>query len=263
MYYGKNSYKNDIPVIKKAKENDREAFTWLFDKYFNIVLLHLYGRFNKVRREILQDIAIETIEYWFLNIKKLKLDEMGLGSFLCNIADQSVFKILRHKSRPVPFSDIEDNGDEDTKFIDYLIYKKEFSGYENDLAKTTFVLKKKADQFIGELTSIQYNVLTEYLNGSSIKRTAVVAGIKENNVKDTLYKAFKRLRYLIFEEKNSYFNQCKKKYNKSKGKVEFKNPEILKMFYEDNLNCRTISEVLGLDYYIVRNRLKRDRKRFN
>ena len=70
MFYGKESYKKDIPFLEKAKATgDALSFTYLFDKYYNIVLYHLQINFREVRVEVLEDAAIETIEDWFLLLR--------------------------------------------------------------------------------------------------------------------------------------------------------------------------------------------------
>ena len=250
----------DTPYLESVKKNgDRESFTWLFEKYFNIVLLHLYKRFRNVRREILQDAAIEQIEFWFFNIKSVEWKIDMTGYILCQMAAGKVFKIMRPKFKVIPFSDtnIVDDEDLEDKFIDKLVYHS-LSGldYDKDIAKMHFRLKKTVDKHIEFLSERDYNVITSFLDGDSVKTFHNKVG-KQVNRSDAIKLAFKHLKEAVYDSRNSIFDQQRKQYFKTK--VKFSHPDVMKMYYEHEMKIPTIAKILNKKYDLVKGWIKRDR----
>lgn len=254
----------DTPLIKSASAGDQEAFTILFNKYFNIVLLHLYGRFKKVRRDVLQDVAIETIEWWFFNLNSVDWKTDQTGYILCTMARQKIFKLMSPKFRVIPFadtkkgntdSDSEADEDLENRLIDQLVYHS-LSGldYDADLAKMTFQLKKRVDQHIGDLSDRDYKIIIAYLDGGTKKDFLKIAG----NATAAVQTAFKHLKEAVHNSRNSVFDQQQRMYYKTK--VKFKHPDVMKFYYEDQMKIRTIANILNKSYDVIKVRIHRDRK---
>lgn len=259
MHYGKEAYKKDIPHLEKVKKfKDPLSFTYLFDKYFNIVLAHLKINFRNVRIEILEDVAIETIEDWFLNIDNKDYEVNLLGYNLCLNAKGTVFKILRPKFKVIPASDLTlDEHVQKNSFIDIITYTT-FSGVKGqDQAKINFLFKKKADQFIGELGDKDYNLITGFLDGLNTKQRAEKAGIHVRNLTTATQFALKHLKELIFDNRNTIFEKQRKQYLKTN--IKFKHPEVMQKYYVEKLSISEISEAINVSYNIVKGWLKRDR----
>lgn len=258
MYYGKEAYKKDVPHIEKVKKNkDALSFTYLFDKYYNIVLNHLQNHFRSVRNPVLEDVAIEVIEDWFLNIDSREYEVNKIGFILCLQAKNKVFKILRPKFQIIPSSELKDEKYDKDNFIDLLTYTT-FGGVKGvDAAKISFMYKKKADEFIGELNDRDYNLITGFLDGLKAKDICKKTGTVPTAIYRDTQQAFKNLKKLIFDKRNVIFDKQKAQYLNSK--VKFKHPEIMKMYYVDKLSISSIADVLKIEYNAVKGRLKRDR----
>ena len=259
MNYNNDSYKKDLPYLAAAKKHqDDEAFTYLFDKYFNIVLAHITKLFKNVRQNVLEDVAIEVIEGWFFDIDN-DWDADKIGLYLCTQARSNVIKIIRYKTYHQDFSSLNtDDSDSVDKFINLLCYYNiAGTDYNSDLAKLTFRLKKKLDKHIGDLSDRDYTIITSYLDGLNKKEVESVLGCSINH-HDAIQVAFKHLREAVFDNRNSIFDKQKKLYLKSDAK--FKHPEVMEMYYKQNLKIRTISDVLNKKYDIVKGWIKRDRE---
>jgi len=258
MFYGKESYKKDIPFLEKAKATgDALSFTYLFDKYYNIVLYHLQINFREVRVEVLEDAAIETIEDWFLSIENKDYEANLLGFILCRNAKGKIFKMLRPKTKFIPFSKLsQDDEKEAEKFINQLIYTNLNGEKGIDQAKVSFMLKKKADNFISELSDKNYKIITLYLDGLNFNQIRKKLSLVSNSI-DQLKIAFRELRNLIFDERNAIFDKQRKQYFETK--VKFKHPKIMRLYYEEKLSIRAISDIENISYDMAKRRLKLDR----
>jgi len=256
----------DTPLIKSASAGDQQAFTSLFNKYFNIVLLHLAHRFRKVRHDVRQDVAIETIEWWFFNINAVDWKNDQTGYILCTMARNKLSKIIRPKFRVIPFVDVnKGNADSDSeadedlenRLLDQLVYHS-LSGldYDADLAKMTFQLKRRVDKHIEDLSERDYNVITSFLDGDSVKTFHNKVG-KQVNRSDAIKLAFKHLKEAVFDSRNSVFDQQQRMYYKTK--VKFKHPDVMKFYYDHQMKIRTIANILNKSYDLIKGWLKRDR----
>ena len=230
------------------------------------MLLHLAHRFRKVRHDVRQDVAIETIEWWFFNINAVDWKNDQTGYILCTMARNKLSKIIRPKFRVIPFVDVnKGNADSDSeadedlenRLLDQLVYHS-LSGldYDADLAKMTFQLKRRVDKHIEDLSERDYNVITSFLDGDSVKTFHNKVG-KQVNRSDAIKLAFKHLKEAVFDSRNSVFDQQQRMYYKTK--VKFKHPDVMKFYYDHQMKIRTIANILNKSYDLIKGWLKRDR----
>lgn len=235
------------------KTDDREAFTYLFNKFFPIVNSYLLNHFRKVRSDLLQDIAIETMETWYFD-KMTDWNPDYIGADLCRWASAKVHGIIKNKFKVSPYSDFNDKDQE--SFMDALVYHG-VSGldFDDDLAKMTFKLKKKVDRYIGLLSSRDYIVLTMFLDGYRNIDIAKKIGIPK--IDGEIKLAFKHLKEFVFKQNS--FEKKREIYLKSN--VTFTQPKVMEMYFKDRLSLRTISKVKGVKLKTVNSWVYRDQQR--
>lgn len=231
----------------------KEPLTYLFDTYFKLTYIHLIGRFRNVRRDVLQDIAIETVEYWYF--EKLH-DEYWSRLPLFSMqrrARERVFNIIespKSKTKGI-----------DNSLINYL---DELSHYEiadadrnSDLAKLTFELKSRADKYMEFLSDEDYQIITLYLEGRNSGYIAKKLNINRGNQVSKIKTAFKRLKLLIFG--NPKFEKAKAIYRDKKHLCSF--PEIMDMYYEKGMKQSEIANKLLVGVRLIDDRLRRNKKK--
>lgn len=237
------------------KTNDREAFTYLFNKFFPIVNSYLLKRFKHVRPELLQDVAIETMETWYFD-KMTDWNPDFIGADLCRWAGAYVHGIIKPKFKIQPYSDFNEN--EQDSFMDALVYHGiSSSDFDEDLAKMTFRLKKKVDRFVGMLSDRDYNVLMLFLDGNKKHEIAKKIGVAR--ITSEIQIAFKHLKELVFNQ--NHFENKRAIYLKSN--TTFTQPEVMEMYFKDRLSLRTISEIKGVKLKNIRSWVNRDQLRMN
>lgn len=209
MNYAKQN-KEDVAFVKMALSGDQHGYTLLFDRYFDIVKLYLYKNFRHVRDEVLQDVAIITLEDWLLNISEDNCNVDKIGFKLCRQAKHKVFRILQPKFKNTAFTDLYSDQNEEDYFINQTVYKIIADGYDADIAKITFQLKTKVDQYISELPDEDYNVITLFLQGERSVDIEKKLNLTYNSAKKKITKAFTNLKKLMDGRKKGIYGYKKK-----------------------------------------------------
>lgn len=248
-----NIIRNDIVYINAIKNNNnQEAFTYIFNKYFSILLTDLSFTFKKVRYNVLQDIAIETVEHWYFN----KLNDWkseDVISYLITEGRSRVFSILKPRAvTQDSYSDISDN----EHFLDVLTFAT-WLDYDNDAAKMTFKLKKTIDRHIEFLSERDYNVLMLFLDG--YRDIEIVRKIGLNKSRGEVKRAFQHLKEIVFQ--TSSFENNRKKYIESNVKKH--NKEATDMYYLDRISIVNIAKCYNVKSKIATNWIQRCNQRIN
>lgn len=252
-------------TIIAAEAGDQHAFSLLYNKFFPIVFWHLVKNFPKVRVKTLEDAAMESVEYWFENLDS---EDKYFGYKLCKKASQTISKIIRpRKYKPIAFSNLSPNEEVDDYFINQTIYKIISEGYDSDIAKISFQLKKKADRYIGELPDESYKIISLFLGGVSRKNIVTELKIPPGSLSDKFKKAFSELKRLIYNEKKSIHNTQpgydthRLSYLANRKKCKYK--KIMDLYYVDQFPMAEIAKKLKVSYATIKTRVKGDRRRMN
>lgn len=250
-------------TIIAAQEGNQHAFSLLYEKYFPIVFWYLVKKYPKVRVKIVEDAAMEATEQWFENLDS---ENRYVGYQLCKKASQSISKLIRPKTySPRSFSDFTKEEEVDDYFINQTIYRIIAEGYDSDIAKISFQLKKKADKYIGDLPDESYKIITLFLDGVPKKDIVDELKIPFGSLSDKFKKAFNQLKRLINHNKKSVHN-TQPDYESHRlsylaNRTKCKYSAIMDMYYVKQLPIAAIATNLGLSYATIKTRIKGDRKR--
>lgn len=193
-----------------ALSGDQHGYTLLFDRYFGIVKMFLYKNFRQVRDEVLQDVAIITLEDWLLNISEDNCNVDKIGFKLCKQAKNKVFRILKKKFKNTAFTDLYKDQNEEDFFINQKVYKIIADGYDADIAKISFQLKRKVDQYIDQLPDEDYNVITLFLEGERSVDIERKLNLTYNSASKKITKAFTNLKKLMDGKRKNMYGYNKK-----------------------------------------------------
>ena len=252
MYEKEDAYRDKcLQLVKNG--NNNEPLTYLFNTYFRLTLIHLVKRFRNVRREVLEDIAIESVEYWYF--EKLHDDYWSRLTLFAieRRAKERVFNIIN-----APRSKKDRIDDSLINYLDELAhYEITDADRTTDLAKLTFELRSKADKYIGQLSDEDYKIITMYLDGRNSGYIAKQLNITRGNQGSRIRTAFKRLKMLIFG--NPKFEKGKEIYREKKHLCTF--PEMMEMYYEKEMKQSEISNKLLIGVRVIEDRLRRQKKK--
>lgn len=254
---------SDYQLVQQAKNGSEKAFTQLFNTYYQTVLGYLAKHFRaKVPYEELEDIAIKTLEKWFIEIKSgtdnYNYNEPMFG-LLCFRGRHDAIKFVQRlswrKEHP------EDIG---------LIYFKQYAyndgliDEQGDADENYYELKYQLYTHMEYLRQIDATALMLYLDGKSHSQMAKILAIQPKAVNHRITRAKVRLKNLV-EGKGSDSKKGKKQMlylkNRLKHRDLFQNIEILELYYRENYRATEIAKMKNITEDQVRWKIRNDMNR--
>lgn len=146
-----NQTKEELFIIKKMTEGDRDAFRYFFDKYYkdlcNFVLLYL--KEQSLAEEVVQDIFV----YFWENRSKLKINDSVRGYLFgaSKFKSLNVIREMKNHSKAIErlsISNIEAQQMENTSFAEIDEFKNILSsaiGMLPEKCRMIFILSKQSN----------------------------------------------------------------------------------------------------------------------
>lgn len=169
----------EMELVQRLKEGDRDAFDALYEKYANILLRMAYLVCGS--RADAEDIVQETfVKCWF-HIGELKKPE-GFRSWLYQILYRTAYRQCKKSWREIPDETVEMRADtsDGVTSLDRVMEKE-----------TAIQVKRAVERLDFRHRAV---VVLYYYNGSSIRDIAHILNCTEGTVKSRLFAARKKLR---------------------------------------------------------------------
>jgi len=177
---------HEAELIKRAKNNDPDAWDDIFNRYYPEI--YAYTRYRAATTEDAEDLAAAVFERAVRHIHTYKTTGKGLGAWLQRIASNLVIDYYRRQSVPGRKTDELPPSlvDEQTSPLEHAIQ-----------ADSVTALHDKLQQ----LPPAQQDVLVlRFLLGYNLKETAEIMGKKANAIKALQHRALERLRIVWYRE---------------------------------------------------------------
>jgi RNA polymerase sigma-70 factor, ECF subfamily len=188
----------DAAIVKKAQNNDKQAFRFIFSSYRQKVYRTAYLILKDYQSA--EDVVQETFLQVYLKLSKLS-DPQAFERWLYRIAVNLCFDLMRKRGKTeiVP---IDENTDKEIGVSSY-----NFNGPEDAAIKKD--IQEKILESINSLTPKHSTVLILfYYNDFSIKEIAEIISSSEGTVKSRLHHGRKLLEEILNKQQIGKENKC-------------------------------------------------------